>query len=151
MNIFTSLRSTVWKTGALKLIQNMLPRHDAQRSYFGITKSFSLINTNSTGLKNESLPLLTPKVPILSSTCGFKVKKVLKRRCKDCYFVVRRGRMYVMCKTHPRHKQMAMKAPAEARWILTYACQSRIRPWWYCVPLSVVTYLGARISRLLVM
>jgi large subunit ribosomal protein L36 len=129
MNIFTSLRSTVWKIGALKLIQNMLPiRQDAQRSYFGITKSFSLINMNSTGLKSESLALLTPKVPILSS-CGFKMKRVLKRRCKDCYFVVRRGRMYVICETHPRHKQKAMKAPAEANWILSHACQGRIRPW----------------------
>jgi large subunit ribosomal protein L36 len=129
MNVFNSLRSTVWKTGALKLIQNMLPiRHEAQRSYFGITKSFTFIK-NSIGLNNESLLLLTPKVPILSSCCGFKVKKVLKRRCKDCYFVVRRGRMYVICNTHPRHKQMAMKAPAKANWILTYACQSRIRPW----------------------
>jgi large subunit ribosomal protein L36 len=130
MNIFNSLRSAVWKTGALKLIQNMLSiRHEAQRSYFGITKFFSLITTNSIGLNNESLPLLTPKVPILSSCCGFKVKKVLKRRCKDCYFVVRHGRMYVICKTHPRHKQMAMKAPAKTHWILTHACQSRIRPW----------------------
>jgi large subunit ribosomal protein L36 len=130
MNIFNSLRSTVWKTGALKLIQNMLPvGHEAHRTYFGITNSPSLIQTNSIGLKNESLQLLTPRVPILSSSCGFKVKRVLKRRCKDCYFVVRRGRVYVICKVHPRHKQMSMKAPAKAHWILTYACQSRIRPW----------------------
>uniref|UniRef100_G1K8R7 Ribosomal protein n=1 Tax=Anolis carolinensis TaxID=28377 RepID=G1K8R7_ANOCA len=36
---------------------------------------------------------------------GMKTKGVLKRRCKDCFFVRRRGRMYVYCKTHPRHKQ----------------------------------------------
>ncbi|XP_038626409.1 39S ribosomal protein L36, mitochondrial [Tachyglossus aculeatus] len=36
---------------------------------------------------------------------GFKTKGVLKKRCKDCYFVKRRGRWFVLCKTHPRHKQ----------------------------------------------
>jgi large subunit ribosomal protein L36 len=138
MNIFTSLRSTMWKTGALKFIQNMLPiRHDAQRSYYGITKTFTLINMNSTVVKNEGLQLLSPTVPILSLSCGFKVKKKLKRRCKDCYFVVRRGRVYVICETHPRHKQMSMKAPAEVNWMISHASQSPVRPWWY-VSLSVM-------------
>uniref|UniRef100_A0A8C5EZA8 Ribosomal protein n=2 Tax=Gouania willdenowi TaxID=441366 RepID=A0A8C5EZA8_GOUWI len=36
---------------------------------------------------------------------GMKTKSALKRRCKDCFFVVRRGRLFVFCKTHPRHKQ----------------------------------------------
>lgn len=36
---------------------------------------------------------------------GMKTKTALKRRCKDCFFVWRRGRLYVYCKTHPRHKQ----------------------------------------------
>ena len=84
---------------------------------------------NSTGLRNEGLQLLTPKVPILLSACGFKVKKKLKRRCKDCYFVVRHGRVFVICDTHPRHKQMSMKAPDEVNWILTHATQSPVRPW----------------------
>ncbi|KAG9355734.1 hypothetical protein JZ751_000572 [Albula glossodonta] len=36
---------------------------------------------------------------------GMKTKSALKRRCKDCFFVRRRGRLFVFCKTHPRHKQ----------------------------------------------
>ncbi|KAM9286189.1 large ribosomal subunit protein bL36m [Cariama cristata] len=44
--------------------------------------------------------LLLP--PLLA---GLKMKTSLKRRCKDCYIVRRRGRLYVCCKTNPRHKQ----------------------------------------------
>lgn len=39
---------------------------------------------------------------------GFKTKGVLKKRCKDCYLVKRRGRWFVYCKTNPRHKQRQM-------------------------------------------
>ncbi|NXL59734.1 RM36 protein, partial [Chordeiles acutipennis] len=44
--------------------------------------------------------LLLP--PLLA---GLKTKTSLKRRCKDCFIVRRRGRLYVCCKTNPRHKQ----------------------------------------------
>ncbi|NWW89160.1 RM36 protein, partial [Rhynochetos jubatus] len=36
---------------------------------------------------------------------GLKTKTSLKRRCKDCYIVRRRGRLYVCCPSNPRHKQ----------------------------------------------
>ncbi|KAM6279771.1 LOW QUALITY PROTEIN: uncharacterized protein LJ264_002171 [Porphyrio hochstetteri] len=36
---------------------------------------------------------------------GLKTKTSLRRRCKDCYIVRRRGRLDVYCKTNPRHKQ----------------------------------------------
>ncbi|XP_072530558.1 large ribosomal subunit protein bL36m [Salminus brasiliensis] len=36
---------------------------------------------------------------------GMKTRTALKKRCKDCFFVRRRGRLFVFCKTHPRHKQ----------------------------------------------
>ncbi|XP_052644246.1 39S ribosomal protein L36, mitochondrial [Harpia harpyja] len=45
--------------------------------------------------------LLLP--PVLLA--GLKTKTSLKRRCKDCFIVRRRGRLYVLCKTNPRHKQ----------------------------------------------
>uniref|UniRef100_A0A8C3R6E9 Ribosomal protein n=1 Tax=Cyanoderma ruficeps TaxID=181631 RepID=A0A8C3R6E9_9PASS len=45
-------------------------------------------------------PPLGPPLP-----AGLKTKTVLKRRCKDCYIVRRRGRVYVCCKSNPRHKQ----------------------------------------------
>ncbi|XP_014033441.1 39S ribosomal protein L36, mitochondrial isoform X1 [Salmo salar] len=41
----------------------------------------------------------------LQPASGMKTKSALKRRCKDCFFVVRRGRLFVFCKAHPRHKQ----------------------------------------------
>ncbi|KFB44444.1 AGAP005927-PA-like protein [Anopheles sinensis] len=68
-------------------------------------------------------------IPLLQHACGFKVKGRLKRRCKDCYFVMRQERLYVICKTHPRHKQMSMKKHDRNTWILTDATQSKIRAW----------------------
>jgi len=38
-------------------------------------------------------------------SAGMKTKTALKRRCKDCYFARRRGRLFVFCRSHPRHKQ----------------------------------------------
>ncbi|XP_062550628.1 uncharacterized protein LOC134215457 [Armigeres subalbatus] len=67
--------------------------------------------------------------PLLNQVCGFKVKGHLKRRCKDCFFVVRHQRLYVLCKTHPRHKQMSMKKHERNTWILTDATQSPKRAW----------------------
>ena len=74
--------------------------------------------------------LLTPTFsPLVQLANGFKIKGRLKRRCKDCYFVVRQERRYVMCKSHGRHKQMAMKKSEKNSWILTDATQSKVRPW----------------------
>lgn len=41
----------------------------------------------------------------IQPTAGMKTKSSLKRRCKDCFFVRRRGHLFVFCKTNPRHKQ----------------------------------------------
>uniref|UniRef100_A0A182QXP1 Ribosomal protein n=1 Tax=Anopheles farauti TaxID=69004 RepID=A0A182QXP1_9DIPT len=79
---------------------------------------------NAMGHQNSGL-LQTPTVPLLSLVSGFKVKGRLKRRCKDCYFVMRQERLYVICKTHPRHKQMSMKKHDRNTWILTDATQSK--------------------------
>uniref|UniRef100_A0A1A9X0H5 Ribosomal protein n=1 Tax=Glossina brevipalpis TaxID=37001 RepID=A0A1A9X0H5_9MUSC len=73
--------------------------------------------------------LLTPVTALVNHVAGFKVKGRLKRRCKDCYLVVRQQRCYVICPTHPRHKQMAMKKRDYKTWILTHATQSKIRPY----------------------
>ena len=34
-----------------------------------------------------------------------KLKSAVKRLCEHCYMVRRKGRLYVRCKKHPRHKQ----------------------------------------------
>ncbi|KAF7461742.1 large ribosomal subunit protein bL36m isoform X2 [Marmota monax] len=49
-----------------------------------------------------------PLPPLPQPAAGFKTKAVLKKRCKDCYLVKRRGRWFVYCKTNPRHKQRQM-------------------------------------------
>ncbi|NXX88185.1 RM36 protein, partial [Centropus bengalensis] len=49
------------------------------------------------------IPALPP--PVLPLLAGLKTKVSLKRRCKDCFFVRRRGRLYIYCKSNPRHKQ----------------------------------------------
>uniref|UniRef100_A0A8D8P5D6 Ribosomal protein n=1 Tax=Culex pipiens TaxID=7175 RepID=A0A8D8P5D6_CULPI len=87
--------------------------------------------SSRTALLNQSpAQLLLPAAgPLLSQVCGFKVKGRLKRRCKDCYFVVRQQRLFVICKTHPRHKQMSMKKRDHNTWILTDATQSPVRAW----------------------
>ncbi|XP_005371904.1 39S ribosomal protein L36, mitochondrial-like [Microtus ochrogaster] len=55
----------------------------------------------------RSLLWAGPLLP-LQPSLGFKTKDVLKKRCRDCYMVKRRGRWFVLCKTNPRHKQRQM-------------------------------------------
>ncbi|KAM3858632.1 large ribosomal subunit protein bL36m [Diretmus argenteus] len=45
------------------------------------------------------------RLPCIQPSAGMKTKSALKKRCKDCFIVRRRGRLFVFCKTHPRHKQ----------------------------------------------
>ena len=73
--------------------------------------------------------LLQPTPVLFNFDRGFKVKGRLRKRCKDCYFVKREGRLYNICKTHPRHKQMSMVKKEKNTWILTDATQSKIRAW----------------------
>lgn len=36
---------------------------------------------------------------------GFKVRTSVKKFCKDCYMVRRKGKLYVYCKSNGKHKQ----------------------------------------------
>ncbi|XP_077865453.1 uncharacterized protein LOC144352020 [Saccoglossus kowalevskii] len=56
-------------------------------------------------VKQQNSLQRTPTVQLVNS---FKSKVKLRKRCEDCYFVKREGRRYVMCKTHPRHKQRSL-------------------------------------------
>ncbi|KAM8810948.1 RM36 protein, partial [Eudromia elegans] len=49
--------------------------------------------------------LAGPPLPAVLPLAGLKTKTSLRKRCKDCFIVRRRGRLYVCCKTNPRHKQ----------------------------------------------
>lgn len=86
-------------------------------------------NPIPTVTNSQSVGILQCTTPLLQLSCGFKVKGLLKRRCKDCYYVIRENRGYIICKTHPRHKQMAMVKRPESKWILTHAMQSKVRPY----------------------
>ncbi|CAL9728298.1 large ribosomal subunit protein bL36m [Monosporozyma unispora] len=46
-----------------------------------------------------------PSMEVLTLTRGFKSKSSLKKFCKDCYIVRRKGRVYVYCKSNGKHKQ----------------------------------------------
>ncbi|XP_003802075.2 39S ribosomal protein L36, mitochondrial isoform X2 [Otolemur garnettii] len=59
-------------------------------------------------LRGAGSLLLRGPLPCLQPALGFKTKGVLKKRCKDCYLVKRRGRWFIYCKTNPRHKQRQM-------------------------------------------
>ncbi|CAH2351720.1 54S ribosomal protein Rtc6p, mitochondrial [[Candida] railenensis] len=55
-------------------------------------------------------PTLT-QIPTAAQTIAlqtvrtFKVRTAVKKFCKDCYMVKRKGRMYVYCKSNGKHKQ----------------------------------------------
>lgn len=138
MNFASKLCSSVFKTG-IRLCTNSTNQIAARSAHFMMKPiAMTYDHTTSGYLQNflTAIPklgilqkLLIPFSPILMQTCGFKVKGRLRRRCKDCYFVVRDRRYYVICPTHPRHKQMSMKKRDYKSWILTHATQSKIRPY----------------------
>ncbi|KAM4875186.1 large ribosomal subunit protein bL36m isoform 1-T3 [Thomomys bottae] len=60
------------------------------------------------GLPGLAGPRACPASPLpsfLQPALGFKTKVVIKKRCRDCYLVKRRGRWFVLCRTNPKHKQ----------------------------------------------
>ncbi|OCT76143.1 hypothetical protein XELAEV_18031331mg [Xenopus laevis] len=63
-----------------------------------------LIQRSISGFKGSPF-LADSHLPLVQQTSGMKTKTALKKRCKDCYFVRRRGRLFVYCKTNGKHKQ----------------------------------------------
>uniref|UniRef100_A0A6P7F7M6 Ribosomal protein n=1 Tax=Diabrotica virgifera virgifera TaxID=50390 RepID=A0A6P7F7M6_DIAVI len=90
--------------------------------------SFSQLSTPIASSIIQSTFLKPVSLNVVPS-CGFKIVGRVKRRCKDCFMVMREQRMYNLCKTHPRHKQMSMAKDPKNTWILTHATQSKVRPW----------------------
>lgn len=60
---------------------------------------------------------------------GFKVFGKVRRRCKDCYLVTIDQRVYNLCKTFPKHKQMSIRHTDKAYYILTGVQQKKKREW----------------------
>lgn len=60
---------------------------------------------------------------------GFKVFGKVRRRCKNCYIVTRDQRVYNLCKSHQKHKQMSIRHTDKAYYILTGVQQKREKEW----------------------
>lgn len=91
--------------------------------------SNSMITNSHKPIEPLQSSILQPASIFVNIQRGMKQVGRVKRRCKDCYFVMRQERLYVMCKTHPRHKQMSMIKRPKNTWILTDATQSTVRQW----------------------
>jgi large subunit ribosomal protein L36 len=94
-------------------------------------RNFSVLSNSSTIYQPTSMQssILQPASILINIQRGMKQVGRVKRRCKDCYFYVKQERFFVFCKTHPRHKQMAMIKKPKSTWILTDATQSITRAW----------------------
>uniref|UniRef100_A0A3Q4G0K7 Ribosomal protein n=1 Tax=Neolamprologus brichardi TaxID=32507 RepID=A0A3Q4G0K7_NEOBR len=76
------------------------PAAFVHRSLFTLTGGSHAFLPSSASISSIQLPSFG-----FPPSAGMKTKTALKRRCKDCFFVIRRGRLFVFCKTNPRHKQ----------------------------------------------
>jgi len=82
----------------------------------------------------NNAPLILSTIPLgnvqsLIPSRGFKVFGKVRKRCKDCYFVTRDQRMYNLCKTYQKHKQMSIRHTDKAYYILTGVQQKKRREW----------------------
>lgn len=80
----------------------------APRSLLLSSGRISSVHPLSSGFSAPCGPSLLGQcqgLPCIQPSVGMKTKSALKRRCKDCFFVRRRGHLFVFCKTNPRHKQ----------------------------------------------
>ncbi|KAG9279645.1 39S ribosomal protein L36, mitochondrial [Astyanax mexicanus] len=88
-----------------------LPAASAQRCISTVTAALAPARGIFSPVQGLRSPLCSPLVGqcqqllCVQPSAGMKTKTALKKRCKDCFFVRRRGRLFVYCKTHPRHKQ----------------------------------------------
>ncbi|XP_048513697.1 39S ribosomal protein L36, mitochondrial [Athalia rosae] len=128
----------LWRTVTQSCYQLMLKtpihRHNVNllvRSMHCIcsNKPLGILPKIATSNLSQSSDLLQANTPSIIQNCGMKIRGLLKLRCKDCYFVVRQERMFVFCKSKPRHKQMSMVKRKEKTWILSHATQGPQRAW----------------------
>eukprot|EP00049_Salpingoeca_infusionum_P018775 m.358731 g.358731 ORF g.358731 m.358731 type:complete len:120 (-) comp18263_c0_seq1:259-618(-) len=56
-------------------------------------------------LQSQMRVSLAATNPVHVPVATLKVRSSLRKLCKSCQFVRRKGRLYVVCSKHPRHKQ----------------------------------------------
>jgi len=96
-----------------------------QRSGYHLMTTALVSRTTTTRL--GLLP--TAFLPTVVPSCTIKVKAYLKRRCKDCYSLVKGGRSYIFCKTHKRHNCASIVPSIKVTAIMTSATGRNWRPW----------------------
>lgn len=76
---------------------------------FGLVSPFTRALS---GLRPTAVPAMAIKNSIFASASQlqmsvrtFKVRTSVKKFCKDCYMVRRKGKVYVYCKSNGKHKQ----------------------------------------------
>lgn len=76
-------------------------------SMFSLARVFRPVLGPVPRLFNATPAVTAPRmlVPALRQFRTFKVRTSVKKFCKDCYMVRRKGRVYVYCKTNGKHKQ----------------------------------------------
>lgn len=122
-SVYQTIKSMAPKILTISTMQNILTHrihHMCDREKLSLLSSL---------LSHNTCFFLQPILPLYNSVCGLKTKGRLQLRCKDCYFLCKKERWYVMCKTHPRHKQVKIKKKEYKTWILTSASQSKVRGW----------------------
>ncbi|XP_056265719.1 39S ribosomal protein L36, mitochondrial [Pseudoliparis swirei] len=90
--------------GAFRCLSSLTSAHRSPLSASTGVGSFQPLSPGSSS-SSRSLLGQCRHLPCIQPSAGMKTKSALKRRCKDCFIVRRRGRLFVFCKTHPRHKQ----------------------------------------------
>lgn len=118
-----TINSMVPKILTIPTTQNIL----AHRIHYMCNKE--KLSSLSSLFNRNTCFLLRPVLPIYNSICGLKTKGRLQLRCKNCYYLCKNERWYVMCHKHPRHKQVQIKKREYKTWIVTSASQSKVRGW----------------------
>lgn len=95
------MSGTILRSNLNNILKRSIGISTITRSIFN--RSFGLYSANT--INRVSATLIKSPVSIISITRGFKVKSSLKKFCKDCYIVRRKGRVYVYCKSNHKHKQ----------------------------------------------
>ncbi|KAI8854044.1 ribosomal protein L36-domain-containing protein [Chytridium lagenaria] len=89
----------------------MFHRHLLSRMTL-LTRSFTTLLTRTTttlfpSTTSSSLTFLRPTPPpMVQGVRSYKTKSSLKLRCEHCFFAKRRGKLRVICKENPKHKQV---------------------------------------------
>ncbi|CDK24430.1 unnamed protein product [Kuraishia capsulata CBS 1993] len=72
------------------------------------TRASSLCLSARLGTSTRTVCAQRPCIPSVaqpSMARTFKVRTSVKKFCPHCYMTIRKGRVYVLCKSNPKHKQ----------------------------------------------